>query len=84
MIQLNLILCMIIHKFSLGKNVNVEITHANKMILQSSIDNTSMILSQLEEVSSYDLFNGSNDPTRGWRSEYFNQATAYYKYTSTE
>tara|TARA_A200000159_G_scaffold69440_2_gene64447 strand:- start:411 stop:2255 length:1845 start_codon:yes stop_codon:yes gene_type:complete len=76
--------------FQLGENVNVEITHTNEMILQSSIDDTSMVLRQLEEFSSYDLFNGSNDPIRGWRSEYFNQiepitSVAYYKSdTSTE
>ena len=76
--------------FQLGKNVNVEINNTNEMILKSSIDNTSMVLMQLEEVSSYDLFNGSNDPVRGWRSEYFNQiepitSVAYYNSdTSTE
>ena len=76
--------------FQLGDNLNIEFNHTNEMFLNSSIDGTSMVLRQLEECSSYDLFNGSNDPIRGWRSEYFNQiepinSVVYYKSgTSTE
>ncbi len=59
--------------FQIGKDVELHFNEVDDLILNSSIDSTSLALRQLSEVISVETFVGSHEPLRGWRSESFNQ-----------
>jgi len=61
--------------FNVGKDVYINDTDANNVYLSSVIDNSSLTLTQLIEVSEYQSYTGSNDPIRGWQSTTFNQVS---------
>ena len=39
------------------------------------IDNSSLTLTQLNPISEFESYNGSDDPVRGWQSTTFNEVT---------
>ncbi len=59
--------------FQIGNNVDVKINNNGSISMESMVDNTSMKLHQLDEVISFELYSGSLEPIRGWRSEIFNE-----------
>jgi len=61
--------------FNVGKDVHIDDTDTNNVSLSSMIDNSSLTLTQLIEVSEYQSYTGSEDPIRGWQSTSFNQVS---------
>ena len=65
------------HKYSqnfhIGNDVEISINDNEEMTLNSTIDNTSISMFQLEDFEDVEFFSGSTDPVMGWRSETFNQ-----------
>lgn len=61
--------------FNIGKDVSVDYSDVNDVLLSSTIDNTSLVLKQLNEISEFNAYHGSNDPMRGWQSTTFNQVS---------
>ena len=59
--------------FNIGKDVEIEHLQNAGVILSSTIDNTSLLVTQMTNISSIESFHGSNNPIMGWRSESFNQ-----------
>ena len=59
--------------FNIGKDVEIEHLQNTGVILSSNIDNTSLLVTQMTNISSIESFHGSNNPKMGWRSESFNQ-----------
>ena len=59
--------------FNIGQDIDIDDTDVNNLILSSTIDNTSLTLIQLNQVSEFESYRGSNDPVRGWRSTTFNE-----------
>lgn len=61
--------------FNIGKDVSVDYSDVNNVFLSSTIDNTSLVLRQLNEISEFNVYHGSNDPMRGWQSTTFNEVS---------
>ena len=65
------------HKYSqnfhIGNDVEISLNDNGEMALNSTIDNTSISMFQLEEFENVEFFSGSTNPLMGWRSETFNQ-----------
>jgi len=55
--------------------VAVDYSDLNNVLLSSTIDNTSLVLRQLNEISELNVYHGSNDPMRGWQSTTFNEVS---------
>ncbi|MBT3772621.1 MAG: hypothetical protein HOE92_05670 [Euryarchaeota archaeon] len=61
--------------FNIGQDVIINDSNQNNVILSSMIDNSSLTLTQLNSISEFESYNGSNDPVRGWQSTTFNEVT---------
>ena len=61
--------------FNIGQDVIIDDTNQNSVILSSMIDNSSLTLTQLNPISEFESYNGSDDPVRGWQSTTFNEVT---------
>ena len=59
--------------FNLGQNVDVDDVNPNNVILSSTVDNSSLTLVQLNQISEFESFRGSDHPIRGWQSLVFNE-----------
>ena len=59
--------------FNLGQNVDVDDVNPNNVILSSTVDNSSLTLVQLNQISEFESFRGSDNPIRGWQSLVFNE-----------
>ena len=70
--------------FQIGNNVEIDIKNNGSLSMESKVDNTSIILRQIGDISSFESTTGSLEPIRGWRSENFNEideitTIAYFK-----
>ena len=54
--------------FNIGKDVNINETDVNNLLLSSEKDNSNLTLKQLSEISELEIYRGSYDPMRGWQS----------------
>ena len=61
--------------FNIGQDVIIDDTDQNNVLLSSMIDNSSLTLTQLNPISEFESYNGSDDPVRGWQSTTFNEVT---------
>jgi len=61
--------------FNIGKDISVDYSDSRDVFLSSRTENSSMILKQLNEYTSFDAYFGSNDPIRGWQSNSFNEVS---------
>ena len=61
--------------FNIGEDVIINDTNQNNVILSSMIDNSSLTLTQLNQISDFESYSGSHNPLRGWRSTTFNEIT---------
>jgi hypothetical protein len=61
--------------FNVGQDVNVDDVEPSNVILSSMVDNTSLTLTQLNQISVFQSYTGSNDPVRGWQSTTFNEVS---------
>jgi hypothetical protein len=61
--------------FNIGNDVIINDTNQNNLILSSTIDNSSLTLTQLNPIQDFESYTGSNKPLRGWRSTTFNEVT---------
>jgi hypothetical protein len=61
--------------FNIGQDVIIDDSNQNNVILSSMIDNSSLTLTQLNPISEFESYSGSNDPVRGWQSTTFNEVT---------
>jgi len=59
--------------FNVGQDVNVDDSDLNNVILSSLIDNSSLTLTQLVEISDFESYRGADDPVKGWQSTTFNE-----------
>ena len=61
--------------FNIGQDVNIDDTDQNNVVLSSMIDNSSLTLTQLNQISDFESYMGSDDPVRGWQSTTFNEVS---------
>ena len=61
--------------FNIGQDVIIDSTNQNNVILSSMRDNSSVTLTQLNPISEFESYHGSDDPVKGWRSTTFNEVT---------
>ncbi|MEE2747436.1 MAG: heparinase II/III family protein, partial [Candidatus Thermoplasmatota archaeon] len=59
--------------FNIGPNVIIDDSDPNNLILSSKIDNSSLTLTQINPISEFVTYNGSENPVRGWQSTTFNE-----------
>jgi hypothetical protein len=69
--------------FNIGPDVDFGPDQNGNLILSSQIDETSLALNQLNNITGFMTFNGSTEPIMGWQSTTFNEvspinAVAYY------
>ena len=61
--------------FNIGEDVNIDYSDTTNVFLSSLIDNTSLTLKQLNEISEFESYYGSDDPIMGWQSTVFNEVS---------
>lgn len=59
--------------FNIGKDVNVDVKSKNNIILESKIDRNKIELIQVNRVTEFKEYCGSENPIAGWQSAKFNQ-----------
>ncbi|MCF2132034.1 heparinase II/III family protein [Strepomyces sp. STD 3.1] len=61
--------------FNVGENVEVNKISNQEFLLESKVDTTSIKLTQLssDDLEGVDIYNGSEDPIRGWQSNTLNE-----------
>lgn len=61
--------------FNIGENVSVNKISDQEFLLESKVDSTSVKLTQLssDDLDGVDVYNGSEDPIRGWQSDTLNE-----------
>ena len=74
--------------FNIGPDASFQLTPTGDINLVSNVDDTNATLKQFSEFDTYEIFNGSLDPVRGWQSTTFNVVSPidsihYYKTASS-
>ena len=74
--------------FNIGPDASFQLTPTGDINLASNVDDTNATLKQFSEFDTYEIFNGSLDPVRGWQSTTFNVVSPidsihYYKTASS-